>query len=166
MLIALLVAVFCIIGVDRTSAEVYEWSDANGRHYSDSLEAIPKDLRPQARLMIKETSPAPAAPPTPVSAATNEPEEPTTFASGWDSGFEAGWAAGFQAASNQQPVCTAEPEIIVLQSAPPVTLTEPRYSSYGGYYVSPYEGTVTQPFDGGRSFGLTRREQMQRLQGR
>ena len=149
-------------------AQVYEWHDGEGRHFSDSLETIPREYRDRAQLLIKGSTPGPVAaapPPTPVEAESGD-ETASRFADGWDLGFDAGWAAGFQAASEQQLICTTEPQVIVLQSAPPVTLTVPRYDTIGGYYSSPLAGTVTAPFDGGRSRGLTRREQMQRLQGR
>lgn len=163
----LLIIVF-VPGISSGShADVYEWSDGGGRHFSDSLEVIPKEFRDQARLLVREPSPgpAPAAPPPTPEAAETEDESAMSFTAGWDRGFEAGWAAGFQAAAEQQPVCTTEPEVIVLESAP-VPVPIPRYDTVGGYYLSPYAGTVTAPFDGGRSRGLTRREQMQRLQGR
>lgn len=165
--IVLLAVTFWIACTAGARAEIYEWEDAQGRHYADSLELIPKEARPNARLMIKE-GPSPAAAantPTPGMQSTEEEVE-TEFAAGWDRGFEAGWAAGFQAARDEQPVCPTEPEVIVLQSAPPITWNVPRYDPTGAYYRSPYVGSVTVPFDQGRSRGLTRREQMQRLQGR
>lgn len=169
--IAMLAGMLLIARSDLASAEIYEWDDGNGRHFADSLEAIPKDYRAQARLIVKEgnSAPAPPAPaPAPAvdTAAEREEQANTAFASGWDTGFEAGWAAGVQAAAAEQPECPIEPQVIVLQSAPPVTLNVPAYDPTGAFYRSPYAGTVTVPFDGGRSFGLTRREQMQRLQGR
>jgi hypothetical protein len=165
--IALLIAMLLIARPVLTRAEIYEWDDGNGRHYADSLEAIPKDSRAQARLVVKEEPPAPAPPePATDQAAQREEQASNSFASGWDTGFEAGWQAGLQAAVAEQPECPIEPEVVVLQSAPPVTLNVPAYDPTGAFYRSPYAGTVTVPFDGGRSFGLTRREQMQRLQGR
>jgi hypothetical protein len=164
---AMLAAALVLTSVDQLRADIYQWEDATGRHFADSLETIPESVRGQARLIVKEVSPAPAAPTPRTGAAEQEEEEvPTSFASGWDRGFEAGWQAGYQAGSAEQPVCTTEPEVIVLQSAPPVTLNVPRYDPTGAYYSSPYVGTVTVPFDHGRSRGLTRRERMQRLQGR
>lgn len=163
--IGLLVALLLTARAEFARAEIYEWSDSNGRHFADSLETIPKDARPQARLVVKEPAPAPAEPaPAPDEAAPRADTE-NAFASGWDTGFEAGWAAALQAAAAQQPECRVEPEVIVLQSQPPV-LNFPAYDPTGASYQTPYAGTVSVPFDHGRSRGLTRREQMQRLQGR
>jgi hypothetical protein len=86
-------------------------------------------------------------------------DTPGGFAAGWDAGFGAGWDAGYRAAQQEQPICPAEPEVVVLES--PAVINVPRYDPTGAYYVSPYEGTVSVPFDGGRSFGLTRRQQIQ-----
>jgi hypothetical protein len=165
--IAMLAGVLLIAASSLAAAEIYEWDDSNGRHFSDSLEAIPKDSRAQARLVVKEEASAPA-PPAPATdpSAVREEDASNSFASGWDTGFEAGWRAALQAAAAEQPECPIEPEVIVLQSAPPVTLNVPAYDPTGAFYQTPYTGTVTVPFDNGRSRGLTRREQMQRLQGR
>lgn len=149
-------------------AEIYEWDDAEGRHFADSLEAIPKEARAGARLIVNSATSPPA--PAPAAADTEQAPAPeaeanTRVATAWDSGFEAGWNAGYDAAVQREPVCPTEPDVIVLQSAPPV-VNVPAYDPTGAYYRSPYAGSVTVPFDGGRSFGLTRREQMQRFQGR
>jgi hypothetical protein len=79
------------------------------------------------------------------------------------SGFEAGWSAGFRAAAEQQPVCPAEPAMIVLESRPPVVVNVPRFDSSNSYYSSPFAGGLTVPFDDGASRGLTRRQQIQDL---
>lgn len=166
------VAAAVVIAITRLApGDIYEWTDEEGRHFADSLEAVPEGARSRARLIVE----APEAPPTALAPdrvgeeevdaeRATEPEETTAFSSGWDRGFEAGWAAGYQAAKAEEPVCPTEPEVMVLET--PVFLPPPPYDPTGSYYVSPYAGTVSVPFDEGRSRGLTRREQMQRLQGR
>jgi hypothetical protein len=170
---AVVVTVVFFAAMRSAPGEIYEWTDDEGRHFADSLEAVPEGARSKARLVVKaqEASSSPAAPV--LDRGTQEevdegqstqPEETTAFSSGWDRGFEAGWAAGYQAAREEEPVCPTEPEIVVLES--PVFVNVPRYDPTGSFYVSPYAGTVSVPFDQGRSRGLTRREQIQRLQGR
>jgi hypothetical protein len=158
-------------GSGRAHGQIYEWEDASGRHFANSLSAIPKEARSTARLTVKrnptpESSSEPDTSPRAESAEKTQEEETTPFASGWDLGFQAGWDAATRAAAEEQPVCSAEPEVIVLQTQPPASFNLPRYDPTGSYYRTPYAGTVTVPFDGGRSRGLTLREQTQRLQGR
>ena len=158
-------------GILTTDAQIYEWvDDDDNRHYVTSLDRVPENARAKASLFVKEgatpvtggeasTSAGGEAEPGAVPSATTEVDGPDSFASGWDAGFRAGWDAGYRYGSDEEPICPAEPEVVVLES--PVVVDVPRYDPTGAYYVSPYEGTVTVPFDGGRSRGLTRRQQIQ-----
>lgn len=150
------------------SAQIYEWvDDAGDRHFDTSLEQAPEELRAQARIVV------PAATPSTVDAAsdasasnaaepnTDESEPDDSFESGWDAGYGAGWEAGYRAAAEEQPVCPAQPEMIVLESRPPVVVNVPLYDPSGAYYRSPYGGLLTVPFDDGASRGLTSRNQIQ-----
>jgi hypothetical protein len=161
-------------GARPASAQIYEWRDAvNDRHFSTSLDDVPDDMRASAKLVVDgpraETSAEAMTPMT-------EPTEPDDtaqasdasddkaaepLASGWDAGFDAGWEAAMRAAADQQPECSTEPQVVVLQSQPPVVVGVPAYDPTGAYYQSPYQGTVTVPFDDGASRGLTRRELVQ-----
>jgi hypothetical protein len=85
------------------------------------------------------------------------------YQSGWDAGFQAGWDAGNRAAAQEQPVCTSEPQVVVLESQQPVVVSMPSYDPSGVYYRSPYDGLLTQPFDNGVTFGLTTRGQIQQM---
>ncbi len=96
--------------------------------------------------------------------------------------FDSGWARGFQAGLEQcRSICPTEQPVYVLPPPPyipaappyipaappydPYLSGVPLYDPYGEYYVSPYQGTVTAPFDGGRSRGMTLRQQQQERRG-
>ena len=95
--------------------------------------------------VITSTTPQPNA---------NDGERDTLFASGWDAGFGAGWQAGYRAAAEEQPECQAQPQVVVLQSQPPV-VNVPGYDPSGAYYRPP--NTLAAPFDDGASIGVTSR---------
>lgn len=158
------------------SAQIYEWvDDAGDRHFDTSLEQVPEDRRAQARIVVRAATPgsADAAPDASASTAAGPNAEPTEpnpdesqrvdpYESGWNAGFGAGWQAGYRAAAEEQPVCTAEPPVVVLESRPPVVFNNvPLYDPSGAYYRSPYDGTLTAPFDDGASRGLTSRNLIQ-----
>jgi len=94
---------------------------------------------------------------------TEKSERDDSFEAGWDAGFRAGWETGYRTAAEEQPVCPAEPGVVALQSLPPVVVNVPPYDPSGAYYRNPYGGLLTVPFDGGASFGLTSRNQMQQM---
>lgn len=159
-------------GARSAAAQIYEWRDSvNDRHFSTSLDDVPDDLRASAKLVVEgPRAQSSAEAMTPMSEPTEpdetadvsddeKPAEP--FAAGWDAGFDAGWDAAMRTAAEEQPECPSEPQVVVLQSAPPVVVGVPAYDPTGAYYRSPYEGTVTVPFDDGASRGLTRREVIQ-----
>ena len=85
-----------------------------------------------------------------------------SFDAGWDAGFGAGWEAGYRAAADEAPECPAEPQVVALESRPPVVISVPVpfYDPSGAYYRSPYNGLLTVPFDDGASRGLTGRGQI------
>ena len=161
-------------GTGPAAAQIYEWvDDANVRHFVTSLESVPPEARSKARIVVEGAESTPndgvsssnAGTPSVADATKGvtpttrtEKETATTFATGWDVGFRAGWNAGFQAATDRQPICPVEPSAVVLDSRPPVVLNVPPYDPAGVYYRSPYEGSMTVPFDAGRSRGLTRRQ--------
>ena len=153
-------------------AEIYEWVDnENNHHFVTALDHVPPVARAKARLVaqgepphvggdattsvVGEAGPGTAQAP----AAPTDEIAPDAFASGWDAGFRLGWDVGYRAAQDEEPICPTEPEVVVLES--PVVVSVPLYDPTGAYYVSPYQGTVTVPFDAGRSRGLTRRQQIQ-----
>jgi hypothetical protein len=152
-------------------AEIYEWIDSeNNRHFVTSLDHVPPSARGKSRLLARGEPPHGGGDATTsvgeVRPSTAQPTAgptgdipPDAFASGWDAGFSAGWNEGYRAAKDEEPICRAEPEVVVLET--PVMVNVPLYDPTGAYYVSPYQGTVTVPFDAGRSFGLTRRQQIQ-----
>lgn len=153
--------------VESVSAQIYEWVDQAGdRHFGTPLDQVPEEVRDQARIVVRAGTSNPAAADT----GASTPAEPNaaeslpdhTFQAGWDAGFRAGWEAGYRGAAEEQPVCPAEPGVVVLQSQPPVVVNVPPYDPSGAYYRSPYGGSLTTvPFDDGASFGLTSRNQIQ-----
>ena len=154
-------------GFARISGEIYEWNDEAGdRHFSTSLDQVPEGYRSQARVLVRvssssNTDTAGGSAPTP---GADESAHADLYQSGWDAGFQAGWDAGYRASAAEQPVCTAEPQVVVLQSqTPPVVVSMPSYDPSGVYYRSPYDGQLTQPFDNGVTFGLTTRGQIQQM---
>lgn len=169
-----LLAVVAVMGrIEPAAAQIYEWvDDANSRHFATSLESVPPEVRSKARMVVEGAASTTSDVVSPSSASTpseadgsrsvtptsrREKETSATFASGWD--------AGFQAAVEQQPICPLEPEVVVLESRPPAVINIPRYDPAGIYYRSPYEGSMTVPFDQGRSRGLTHR-QLEEQRGR
>lgn len=173
-----LVAVVSLTGrIEPAAAQIYEWvDDANSHHFATSLESVPPEARSRAQIVVEEAAPktsdvvSPSSASTPSEADGSAGVAPTTqrdkeasasFETGWDVGFGAGWDAGFRAAAEQQPLCPAEPEIIVLESRPPAVVNaRPYYDPAGIYYRPSYEGSMTVPFDGGRSRGLTNRQHL------
>ena len=166
--LAIAVAILIVLpgGFARISGEIYEWVDESGdHHYNTSLDQVPEDRRAEARVVVRaasssSTDTAVANAPTP---GTDEGAHAASFQSGWDEGFQAGWDAGYRAAAQEQPVCTAEPQLVVLESRTPVVVSAPNYDPSGVYYRSPYDGQLTQPFDNGVTFGLTTRGQIQQM---
>jgi hypothetical protein len=145
------------------AADIYEWvDDANNRHYANSLDSVPAEVRTKARIVARETTPQAGAEVSTSNGGEgdrplDQPPTGDSFASGWDMGFRAGWEAGYRTGVAEQPVCPAQSSPIVLQS-PPVIVDVPRDDPSGLYYSSPYQGTLTMPFDAGRSRGLTVRQ--------
>jgi hypothetical protein len=164
VLIGLLIVATLLAGAGGVAAEIYEWvDDANNRHYANSLDSVPPEMRAKARLVLKEATPPAGAEVSTSNGGASErgvdqPPAGDSYASGWDLGFRAGWEAGYRAGVQVQPVCPAQPPPIVLESGPPVIVNVPLDDPTGLYYRSPYDGTLTVPFDAGRSRGLTLRE--------
>jgi len=155
-------------GFQRLSGQVYEWVDATGdRHFETSLDQVPPEQLPQARVVVSAhpSSGADSAPDTNAAAPAQPDDEQRarddSFASGWDAGFRAGWDAGYRASADEQPVCSDQPNLVVLESRPPVVVNAPTFDSTGVFYRPPFDGSLTVPFDDGASFGLTGRSQMQ-----
>jgi hypothetical protein len=155
-------------GFEPIRAQIYEWTDdAGDRHFDTSLEQVPEERRPQARIVIPAETPGIADAESDASASTAaepntaESEADDSFDAGWDAGFGAGWEAGYRAAVEEQPVSPAEPPTVVFESRPPVILNVPPYDPSGAYYRSPYGGSLTVPFDDGASRGLTSRNLIQ-----
>jgi len=152
------------------AAEIYEWADdANNRHYANSLDSVPARARTKVRIVAKEALATEATPQAGAEVSTSNgdkgrqrsqdhPPSGDSFASGWDTGFRAGWEAGYRTGVAEQPVCPEQPPPIVLESGPPAIVDVPRYDPSGLYYRPPYQGTLTMPFDAGRSRGLTLRQ--------
>jgi hypothetical protein len=146
------------------AADIYEWvDDAHHRYYFTSLDAMPAAARAKARIVVRETPPQAGADVTISDGGegvqrADQPSTDESFASGWDMGFWAGWEAGYRTGVAEEPACPVQPQTIVLQSGPPVIVEVSRYDPSGAYYRSPYEGTLTVPFDAGRSRGLTLRQ--------
>ncbi len=179
----MVVVVAALAGLAKATApagaQIYEWRDnADSRHFANSLEQVPREARAGAKIVV-DTEPSrkddaatqSARAPSdsePLPDQVNEDKErpPDSFSSGWDAGFSAGWDAGYRASAAQQPVCPAEPQVVLLQSGPPVMIDVPRYDPSGAYYRPPYDGTLTVPFDDGASLGLTHRGQVQDLRAR
>jgi hypothetical protein len=157
-------------------AQIYEWADDTGdRHFANSLDEVPPDERDAAKVVVGAPTraydaPAPGpATPTPV---TNQPAESgpgqaerdddsVASASGWEAGFAAGFEAGRRAAAAEEPICPAEPSVVVLENPPPVTVNVPRYDPTGAYYRPPDVGPLAGPFDDGASLGRTHRDRIQ-----
>jgi hypothetical protein len=151
---------------DPISAQIYEWVDAAGdRHFATSLEQVPEEVRAQARTVVAAGTPSTAdgasAAMTAGKPNPDQSERDDSFESGWDAGFRAGYDAGYRTAAEEQPVCPAEPEAVVLESRPPVVVNVPLYDPSGAYYRSPYDSSLTVPFDDGASRGLTSRNLIQ-----
>ncbi len=173
VLVGLLSVATLLAWASGVDAAIYEWVDnADDRHYVSSLDLVPAEARAKARLVVSETPP-PAIADVSTSEAvadgsTSDSDEgdrgfdrsdaSERFASSWDLGFRAGWEAGYRAGIEEQPVCLAQPPVIVLESSSPPIVNVPRYDPSGLYYRSPYQGTLTLPFDGGRSRGMTLRQ--------
>jgi len=164
VLIGVLTLGALLVAADGVDAQIYEWADdANHRHYVSSLDLVPTAARATARLVVREsTSAADGEISTPKADEDDrhqhQPPAQDPFASKWDMAFRAGWDAGYRTGVAEQPVCPAEPPVIVLESGPPVMVDLPRYDPSGLYYQPPYQGTLTVPFDAGRSRGLTMRQ--------
>jgi hypothetical protein len=166
--VVLLAAV--LIGGPCTAAlaQIYQWTDESGvRHFANSLDRVPEEARDRAEVVVnsppsaaggsEQTATAPGSPEE-----NDQAEEQDPYVSGWESGFDAGWYAAMRARDEEQPVCPAEPQVVVLESRPPVVLNAP-YDPTGAYCRSPYTGTITVPFDYGASRGFTARQRMQDL---
>lgn len=132
----LAVAVFARAQTQPVDAQIYEWTDEEKvSHFANSLEEVPPDEREQAKVIIgastqPEPAPAPAArdreTQTEQAAEEVEADEARSdFTAGWEAGFEAGFIAGRQAALAEQPICPAEPAVVVLQSRSPVIINAP-----------------------------------------
>ncbi len=162
-----------LAAANGAAAQIYEWvDDANNRHYANALDSIPKEARANARVVVKEpmTREGAQVSTSDVGEGRDQPPAPSKqggdrFGSAWDPAFRAGWDAGHSAGVQEQSAYPAQPPTIVLESAPPVIVNVPRYDPSGLYYRSPYAGTVTAPFDGGRSRGLTVRQLEEQQRG-
>jgi len=157
--IAVAVLVAASGAFETIGAQVYEWTDNNGdRHFATSPEQLPDEARDKARVVVN-AAPRAEAPSDVITSTTPQPnandgERDTLFASGWDAGFGAGWQAGYRAAAEEQPECQAQPQVVVLQSQPPI-VNVPLNDPSGAYYRPP--NTLSVPFDDGQSMGLTSR---------
>jgi hypothetical protein len=146
-------------------ADIYEWEDANGRHFTNSLATVPEEARETAKPVVRSEPAGIAAdaPPPQV----NEPKQSeVTTGDGdrdWSEGYSAGWDAGYRTAEAAQPVCSVEPPAVVLQSQPSVVLNAPPYDPAGVYYLPRNSGVLSAPFDDGETLGLTRRQTIQDL---
>lgn len=173
--IAVAVLAGLISGVNPVGAQIYEWTDAqNARHYANSLEGIPPDERGDAKVVIGAStgSSSDASPPVRDQQAIEQParqpdvdEEARVEASTarWQAGFDAGWEAAQRAVAAEQPVCPAEPAVVVVDSGPPVNVNVPRNDPSGAYTRPAPVGNVAGPFDDGGSMGMTYRERVQDL---
>ncbi len=159
-----LITMAALARVARVDAQIYEWvDDTNDRHYVSSLDSVPEAARAKARLLVREATPREDSEVSKsnggdVDSGVDRPRAGDRFESGWDLGFRTGWEAGHRAGVDEQPVCPAQAPEVVFQSSPPVLVNVPLYDPSGLYYRSPYQGTLTVPFDGGRSRGLTMRQ--------
>jgi hypothetical protein len=155
------ILLLAVLGVEASSAQIYEWTDEAGdSHYDSSLELIPEDRRAQARLFVPASQPA--APSEPAQSENDQDAAAADdLAAEWDAGFDAGWVAGYRAAVEEAPECPVVPEPVVLESRPPVVISVPFADPSGAYYRSPYGNMITVPFDDGASRGLTGRSQIQ-----
>lgn len=173
ILIVLLTTVALLTAASDTAAQIYEWGgDANNRHYTNSLDSIPEEALSSARLVVEEPTPREGGEVSTSNVDEGRDQPPASsreagdpFASGWDLAFGVGWEAGHSMGVQEQSVYPTQPPTFVPESAPPVIVNVPRYDPSGLYYRSPYEGTVTVPFDGGRSRGLTVRQLQEQQRG-
>jgi len=155
----------------RKETQIYEWVDRAGtHHFTNSLESVPEEARARAQLFAEQgpvsssehTAPLSKVDEAPVTVVYQVPGGKTEPAgSGSAAAFDVGWISGYNAAvEHGAAVCPAEPPV-VLTRGPELMSRLPLYDPSGQYYRSPYAGTVSVPFDRGRTFGLTRRQQAQ-----
>jgi hypothetical protein len=172
---AILSVAVLVLGLAPSArAQVYEWVDEAGdRNYVNSLDQVPQEKRSSAKVVVggatkgaDETAPSTTtnqgAPDRNNGETQRNDADNERYASGWDAGFAAGFDAGTRAAVQEQPVCAAEPAVVVLESRPPsVLLNVPPFDPTGAYYRP--NGSVSVGFDDGASRGLTHRERDQKL---
>jgi len=156
--------VLCVTG-GPAKAQIYEAIDATGtRHFTNLLCSLPEAARAGARVLVDAAPLSKADEDASVSAedapsngtAEDVPESQRSIAEA----FQAGWSGGF-GAGQQAAVVPPHPPVVIVPSPPPVVVSNAPYDPAGLYYQSPYSGTITTPFDGGRSRGLTRRQQLE-----
>lgn len=167
LLVSMLLLAVLLMTYPRAShAQIYEWVDeASGeQHYTNSLQRVPEAARSKARLFVKEAPMSKLEDEAPMSK-VEESDETGPGAAGEDAlaaAYQEGVEAGYRAARAEQlPAAPAEPPVVVLDTPPPVVVTIPRYDPSGLYYLPPYEGRMSVPFDGGRTRGLTHRQHLQ-----
>jgi len=176
LLVALAVVAALMSGTEPVRAQIYEWTDnQNARHYANSLEGIPADERGDAKVVVGAST----RPSSDTSVVVREEQVVTerparepdveeearleSSAARWQAGYDAGWLAAQRAAAAEQPVCPAEPAVVVVDSRPPVNVNVPRNDPSGAYSRPPAVNNVEGPFDDGAALGMTYRERVQDL---
>jgi hypothetical protein len=146
-------------------ADIYEWEDANGRHFTNSLATVPEEARETAKPVVR-SEPAGIASDAPPPQVDEPKQSDVTTDDGdsdWSEGYSAGWEAGYRTAETAQPACPVEPSGVVLQSQPSVVVNTPLYDPTGVYFLPRNTGMLSVPFDDGETLGLTRRQTIQDL---
>ena len=152
------------------SSQIYEWVAPDGtRHFTTSMDHVPEQGRADARVYveagpmstIEDESPMSTID-EPVAAAgesadLDEDADRDMDEEGERLAFEDGMVQGLAAGFAQR---VDEPPVVVVQSPAPVVIVQ-RDDPSGQYFIPPLQGTLSVPFDGGRSRGLTRRQLLQ-----
>jgi hypothetical protein len=146
------------------NAQIYESIDATGvRHFTNLVRSLPEAARGGARVFV-DAAPSPKPDDGRSLAAQEMPAEDVSRQGQAEEvavaeAYQAGWSGGFGA--GQQAVIVPPLRVVVVPSPAPVVAAAAPYDPAGLYYQSPYAGTLTRPFDGGRSRGLTLRRQLE-----
>lgn len=148
-------------------AQIYEWVDESGvRHFTNSIASLPDMARTQVRVVVEAfptSSSDDASGESRVQPNTGQGASEARQQSANDA-FEAGWSRGFAAAGvDHAAPSPVQPPVVIAGGSQPIVVEMPRYDPSGLYYRSPYTGTMTVPFDRGRSRGLTHRLQAEQL---